>query len=49
MEQHRVQGTTPVVGHNWRIRMDDERYIVTKLNSYESWKTTVDMEMLSQA
>ena len=51
-EQHgiqRVQGTTPVVGHNWRIRMNDERYITTQLNLYKSWKTTIDMEMLSQA
>lgn len=31
-KQHRVQGTTPVVEHNWRIRMNDERYITTKLN-----------------
>lgn len=46
---HRVQGTTPVVGHNWRIRMNDERYITTQLNLYKSWKTTIDMEMLSQA
>lgn len=27
-DSRRVQGTTPVVGHNWRIRMDDERYII---------------------